>query len=105
LLDHVRGGRAPPEQRKIDPQLWLGSAGATYLLPLYLAQVEGYNAQQIGQTIMWSGLPQVFMMPLAVLLLRRFDARLLLTLGLLLLAMVLLVWFCQPARGGAGAAH
>jgi DHA2 family multidrug resistance protein len=26
-------------------------------------------------------------------------------LGLLLLAMVLLVWFCQPARGGTGAAH
>ena len=29
--------------------------GATYLLPLYLAQVQGYSAQQIGQTIMWSG--------------------------------------------------
>lgn len=61
-----------------------GMYGATFLLPLYLAQVQGYNAQQIGETIMWSGLPQVFMMPLAVLLLRRFDARLLLTAGLLL---------------------
>jgi len=61
-----------------------GMYGATYLLPLYLAQVQGYNAQQIGQTIVWSGLPQVFMMPLAVVLLRRFDARLLLTLGLAL---------------------
>jgi DHA2 family multidrug resistance protein len=61
-----------------------GMYGATYLLPLYLAQVQGYNAQQIGQTIMWSGLPQLFMMPVAVLLLRRFDARLLLTLGLAL---------------------
>ena len=61
-----------------------GMYGATYLLPLYLAQVQGYNAQQIGKTIMWSGLPQVFMMPLAVVLLRRFDARVLLTLGLAL---------------------
>lgn len=61
-----------------------GMYGATYLLPLYLAQVQGYNAQKIGETIMWSGLPQMFMMPLAVLLLRRFDARLLLTIGLAL---------------------
>jgi MFS transporter, DHA2 family, multidrug resistance protein len=61
-----------------------GMYGATYLLPMYLAQVQGYNAQQIGQTIMWSGMPQLLMMPLAVLLLRRFDARLLLTIGLVL---------------------
>jgi DHA2 family multidrug resistance protein len=58
--------------------------GATYLLPMYLGQVQGYNAQQIGLTIMWSGLPQILMMPLAVLLLQRIDARLLLTLGLIL---------------------
>ncbi|HWI55954.1 MAG TPA: MDR family MFS transporter, partial [Bacillota bacterium] len=61
-----------------------GMYGATYLLPMYLAQVQGYNAQQIGEAIMWSGLPQILMMPLAALLLRRFDARLLLTLGLAL---------------------
>jgi len=46
--------------------------------------VQGYNAQQIGQTIMWSGLPQVFMMPVAALLLKRIDARLLLAAGLAL---------------------
>jgi DHA2 family multidrug resistance protein len=61
-----------------------GMYGATYLLPMYLAQVQGYNAQQIGETIMWSGLPQLLMMPLAVLLLRRIDARVLLTIGLVL---------------------
>ena len=61
-----------------------GMYGMMYLLPVYLAQVQGYNAQQIGETIMWSGVPQVFMMPVAVLLLRRFDARLLLTIGLVL---------------------
>src|SRR6185437_9357676 len=47
-----------------------GMYGATYLLPLYLAQVQAYNAQTIGETIMWSGLPQIVMMPVAVLLLR-----------------------------------
>jgi DHA2 family multidrug resistance protein len=60
-----------------------GMYGATYLLPLYLAQIQGYNAQQIGETIMWSGLPQIFMMPLAVVFLRRIDARILLTVGLI----------------------
>lgn len=60
--------------------------GVTYLLPLYLAQVQGYNAQQIGWTIMWNGAPQLIMMPLAAALLRKFDARLLLTLGLALFA-------------------
>ncbi len=59
-----------------------GMYGATYLLPLYLAQVQGYNAQQIGETIMWSGMPQILVMPLAVWLLRRVDARVLLTVGL-----------------------
>lgn len=58
--------------------------GVTYLLPVYLAQVQGYNAQQIGWTIMWSGAPQLLMMPLAAVLLRKFDARILLTLGLAL---------------------
>jgi DHA2 family multidrug resistance protein len=61
-----------------------GMYGATYLLPMYLAQIQGYNAQQIGETIMWSGLPQVLMMPLAVLLLKRIDSRIVLTLGLIL---------------------
>ena len=40
--------------------------------------------QQIGETIMWSGMPQLIMMPVAVLLLRRLDARLLLSIGLVL---------------------
>jgi DHA2 family multidrug resistance protein len=56
--------------------------GTTYLLPIYLAQVQGYSARQIGWTIMWSGAPQLVMMPVAAALLSRFDARLLLTVGL-----------------------
>jgi MFS transporter, DHA2 family, multidrug resistance protein len=58
--------------------------GVMYLLPMYLAQVQGYNAEQIGRTIMWSGVPQLVMMPVAAALLRWFDARVLLTLGLAL---------------------
>lgn len=61
-----------------------GMYGVTFLLPVYLAQVQGYNAQQIGETIMWSGLPQLLIMPLAVWLLGKVDARVLLTAGLVL---------------------
>jgi len=60
----------------------VGMYGVMYLLPMYLAQVQGYNAQQIGQTIMWSGVPQLLMMPVAAVLLQWIDARVLLTLGL-----------------------
>jgi DHA2 family multidrug resistance protein len=49
---------------------------------MYLAQVQGYNAQQIGWTIMWSGAPQLLMMPVAAALLKKVDARVLLTIGL-----------------------
>jgi MFS transporter, DHA2 family, multidrug resistance protein len=56
--------------------------GTTYLLPLYLSQVQGYNAQEIGWTIMWSGAPQLLMMPLVAALLKKVDARVLLTFGL-----------------------
>ena len=60
----------------------VGMYGVMYLLPVYLAQVQGYNAQQIGTTVVWSGVPQLLMMPVAALLLRWFDARIILTLGL-----------------------
>lgn len=60
----------------------LAMYGAAYLLPVYLAQVQGYSAEQIGWTIMWSGAPQLVMMPVAAVMLRRVDARWLLAVGL-----------------------
>ena len=33
--------------------------GSVFLLPLYLAQVQGYNAEQIGMVLAWTGLPQL----------------------------------------------
>lgn len=64
----------------------IGMYGIMYLLPVYLAQVQGYNALRIGETIMWSGLPQLFMMPVAAVLLRFVDARRLAAAGLVLFA-------------------
>lgn len=61
----------------------LGMYGVMYVLPVYLAQIQGYNAGQIGRTIMWSGVPQLLMMPVAAALTKRYDSRWLVTVGLL----------------------
>ncbi len=60
--------------------------GSVYLLPLYLSQMQGYSAQQIGEVLAWTGLPQLVLIPLVPRLMRRFDARLLIGFGLLLFA-------------------
>ena len=44
--------------------LGVGLYGSIYVLPLYLAQIQGYNAMQIGEVIMWMGVPQLFLIPL-----------------------------------------
>jgi DHA2 family multidrug resistance protein len=59
------------------------SFGSIYIIPVYCAQIQGYNAQQIGYVVMWSGLPQLVLFPMMPLLLRTFDARLLVITGTL----------------------
>jgi DHA2 family multidrug resistance protein len=41
----------------------------------YLGQVQRYNAEQIGQVLAWTGLPQLMLIPLVPKLMQRFDAR------------------------------
>ena len=62
------------------------SLGSTYVIPLYCAQIQGYNAEQIGYVVMWSGIPQLFVFPLMPFLMRRVDPRLLVAAGTLLFA-------------------
>lgn len=65
--------------------LGMGLYGSSYLLPVYLAQIQGYNSTQIGETIMWMGWPQLLLMPIvARVLMPRFDPRLLATIGMAL---------------------
>ena len=37
--------------------------GSVYLLPQYLGQAQGYNAEQIGAVMAWTGLPQLLIIP------------------------------------------
>ena len=62
--------------------LGFGLYGSTFILPLYLSTVQGYNAVQIGETIAWAGVPQLFITPFVPKLMKRFDLRLLVAVGL-----------------------
>src|SRR5262249_33575464 len=68
--------------------VFLGFAlfGSVYLLPAYLGQVQGYNAEQIGNVLAWTGLPQLLLIPLVPKLMQRFDARYIAVIGLVLFA-------------------
>jgi DHA2 family multidrug resistance protein len=59
------------------------SFGSIYIIPLYCAQIQGYNAQQIGYVVMWSGLPQLILFPAMPWLMRMVDTRLLVITGTL----------------------
>lgn len=61
-----------------------GLYGSTYLLPLFLSQIAGYNSGQVGAVIMWMGLPQIIIMPLAANLSKKFDNRIVCSVGLFL---------------------
>jgi DHA2 family multidrug resistance protein len=56
------------------------------LLPQYLAVSQGFDAQQSGEVIAWTGLPQLLVIPFVPFLMRKFDPRLLVGLGLSLFA-------------------
>ena len=62
----------------------MGLYGSSFLLPLYLGQIAGYSPMQIGQVIMWAGLPQLLIMPFAAILSSRVDNRILCAIGLTL---------------------
>jgi DHA2 family multidrug resistance protein len=62
----------------------MGLYGSSFLLPLFLGQIAGYSPMQIGEVIMWVGLPQLFIMPFVAKLSGTIDNRILCTFGLLL---------------------
>src|SRR5258705_1270038 len=66
--------------------LGIGLYGLTYLYPLYLAQIRGYNALMIGETMFVSGLAMFATAPIAGRLMTRVDPRLMLMAGFLFFA-------------------
>jgi DHA2 family multidrug resistance protein len=64
--------------------LGMGLYGTVFILPLYLGQVHGYDATQIGEVIIWMGLPQLLVIPLIPRLMKFVDARIIIGFGILL---------------------
>jgi len=60
--------------------------GSVYILPAYLGQAQGYNAEQIGAVLAWTGLPQLILIPLVPKLMQRFDTRYVAITGLMIFA-------------------
>lgn len=69
--------------------LGLGLYGTIFITPLYLAQIQDYNAWQTGLTMMWFGFPQLIMVPLLVKLMKTTDPRHLVAIGCVIFA-----WSC-----------
>lgn len=70
----------------VNVSLGLGLYGSIYILPLYLAQIQNFSALQIGEVIMWLGVPQLLIIPTTPFLLKRFDPRLLVGIGVIFFA-------------------
>jgi DHA2 family multidrug resistance protein len=66
--------------------LGIGLYGLTYLYPLYLAQVRGYNPLMIGETMFVSGLAMFATAPIVGQLVQRIDPRFVLMAGFLMFA-------------------
>ena len=60
--------------------------GSVYLLPEYLTASQHFDSQQIGEVMAWVGLPQLVLIPLVPLLMKRIDARFLVGFGLVVFA-------------------
>jgi DHA2 family multidrug resistance protein len=60
--------------------------GSVYILPAYLGQAQGYNAEQIGAVLAWTGLPQLILIPLVPKLMQRIDTRYIAFTGLMIFA-------------------
>jgi len=58
-----------------------GSTATGFVLPDFLTRIQGLRDIQIGDTLNWIALPQIVLVPLVALLVRRFDARLILVVG------------------------
>ncbi|ASG24952.1 EmrB/QacA family drug resistance transporter [Nitrospirillum viridazoti CBAmc] len=60
--------------------------GSVFLLPSYLSQMQGYNSEQVGEVLAWTGFPQLLIIPFVPFLMKKVDARILVGVGFLLFA-------------------
>jgi MFS transporter, DHA2 family, multidrug resistance protein len=65
----------------------IGLYGLTYVYPRYLAEVRGYSALMIGETMFVSGITMFLTAPIVGRLMTKIDMRLIIAIGLITFAM------------------
>src|SRR5246127_5521563 len=65
----------------------IGLYGLTYVYPRYLAEIRGYSAMQIGETMFVSGITMFLMAPVVGRLMQKVDLRYIIAFGLITFAM------------------
>src|SRR6187200_263207 len=65
----------------------IGLYGLTYMYPRYLAEVRGYSALMIGETMFVSGITMFITAPIVGRLMAKYDMRYLIAIGLILFAL------------------
>jgi len=68
----------------VNVSLGIGLYGSIYILPLYLTQIQRYNALQIGEVLIWAGMPQLLIIPFLPKVMKRVDVRLMVAVGVVL---------------------
>jgi DHA2 family multidrug resistance protein len=63
----------------------------SFLIPLYLGSVRGYRDLEVGDTLLWIAAPQLIFCPLAALILRRSDPRLVSSIGFIFISVACLM--------------
>ena len=71
--------------------LRLTITSTAFLIPLYLGSVRGFRALETGDTLIWVAVPQLIFCPLAALMLRRSDARLVAAIGFIFISVACLM--------------
>jgi MFS transporter, DHA2 family, multidrug resistance protein len=92
-LINLKVALAPPLPRLLllIAFLRLTILSTAFLIPQYLQAVRGYRALEVGDTLLWIAGPQLIVCPLAALLLRRTDPRLVSSIGFIFVAIACLM--------------
>src|SRR5438105_6784561 len=65
----------------------IGLYGLTYMYPRYLAEVRGYSALMIGETMFVSGIAMFLTAPIVGRLMVKYDMRLIIATGIVIFAL------------------
>ncbi len=87
----VAFGKPLPRLLVLVAFLRLTILSTAFLIPQYLGNVRGFRALEVGQTLIWIAAPQLIVCPLAAVMLRRSDPRLVSSVGFILIAVACLM--------------